>query len=332
MISVNRFPALRSSPPKSIRSFVAGALALALGLSIGVESAQATAYNWTNTVGGVWSSPLSWSPNGVPGPSDTASFTTRGTYTVTFTNSVIVSNLDVNAHSSSNVVLTLNLNGNSLSLIKPSSSSPTAFFVGGSSSGNNTLYLCSSTGVGEGLFVTNAVSQRATIGDDTTGLMIVTNGFVQIGAAGVSGNQLVLGNNGGSSSSGTLVLSGPTVSWSNNAAILIGNDSSSYGNSLIISNSASMTCVGASLSVGGAASGPNSLLLDSGGQLFVTGVGANVGTSAGAGNSATVRNGAIWDLGNTPLAIGSNGANNSVTIGMNGTVSNALTVTIAPAN
>jgi polygalacturonase len=182
------------------------------------------------------------------------------------------------------------------------------------------------------LFVTNAVSQRATIGDDTTGLMIVTNGFVQIGAAGVSGNQLVLGNNGGSSSSGTLVLSGPTVSWSNNAAILIGNDSSSYGNSLIISNSASMTCVGASLSVGGAASGPNSLLLDSGGQLFVTGVGANVGTSAGAGNSATVRNGAIWDLGNTPLAIGSNGANNSVTIGMNGTVSNALTVTIAPAN
>ena len=150
------------------------------------------------------------------------------------------------------------------------------------------MYLSSSTGAGEGLFVTNAASLRATIGDDTTGLMVVTNGFVQVGAVGVVGNQLVLGNNGGSSSSGTLVLSGPTVSWSNNAAILIGNDSSSYGNSLIISNSASMTCVGASLSVGGAASGPNSLLLDSGGQLFVTGVGANVGTSAGAGVSGGI--------------------------------------------
>jgi polygalacturonase/PKD repeat protein len=329
---MNRFPAMQFCSSQSIRSLAAGALALALGLSVGVESAQATAYNWTNSAGGFWSDTLSWNPHGVPGPSDTASFTTRGTYTVTFTNSAIVSNLDVNVHSSSNLVLTLNLNGNSLSLIKPGSSSPTAFFVGGSSSGNDTLYLSSSTGVGQGLFVTNAVSQRTTIGDDTTGTMIVTNGFVQIGAIGVSGNQLVLGNNSASSSQGTLVLSGSTVSWSNNAAVIIGNNSASSANSLIISNSALMTCVGASLSVGGAGSSGNSLLLDSGGQLFVTAVGANIGTGSGSGNSATVQNGAIWDLGNTPLSIGSNGVDNSVTIGVNGTVSNAMTVTVAPGN
>ena len=93
-----------------------------------------------------------------------------------------------------------------------------------------------------------------------------------------------------------------------------------------------MICAGASLTVGAKGCSGNSLLLDSGGQLFVTGVGANVGTSAGADNSATVQNGAIWDLGNTPLSIGSNGVNNSLTIGMNGTVSNAMTVTIAPGN
>jgi polygalacturonase len=332
MISMKRFQALRFAFPKSIRNFAAGALAVTLGLSIGVESARATAFNWTNAASSFWSNPSAWSPNGVPGPSDTATFSTRGTYTVTFTSSVIVSNLDVNVHSSSNLVLTLNLNGNSLSLIKPGSSSPAALFVGGSSSGNDTLYLSSSTSVGEGLFVTNAVSLRVTIGDDTTGLMIVTNGFVQVGAVGVVGNQLIIGNNSASSSQGTLVLSGPTVSWSNNACILIGNNSSASANSLVISNSASMTCAGASLTVGGAASGPNSLLLDSGGRLFVTAVGANVGTSTGSGNSVTVQNGAIWDLGNTPLSVGSAGANNSLTVGMNGTISNAMTVTIAPAN
>src|SRR5580658_7267169 len=131
MISMNRVRTILSAFSMSARNLAAGALTLVLGLSLGVESAQATAFIWTNSAGGFWSSPSSWSPNGVPGPSDAASFTTRGAYTVTFTNSVTVSNLDVNVHSSSNLVLTLNLNGNSLSLIKPAISSPTALFVGG---------------------------------------------------------------------------------------------------------------------------------------------------------------------------------------------------------
>ncbi|HEV2437668.1 MAG TPA: hypothetical protein VG077_16865 [Verrucomicrobiae bacterium] len=38
---------------------------------------------WTNTSGGVWSSPVNWSPNIVPRSSDTVQITTAGTYTVT---------------------------------------------------------------------------------------------------------------------------------------------------------------------------------------------------------------------------------------------------------
>ena len=321
---------------------MAGALALALGLSIGAGNTQATTYLWAKPAGGIWSDSTSWSPNGVPGPSDTASLTASGSlgfganpaYTITLTNNGIANNLVLEAHSSSNQTVTLNVGTNSLSLIKPGVSSPVALYIGHSSSSQNTLYLSSSTSAGAGLFITNAASLRATIGDEGTGVMVVTNGFVQVGDASVTNNQLVLGNNSASSSQGILVLSGSSVLWSNNGAILIGNLSSASGNSVVISNSAVMTCGGV-LSVGGAGSSGNSVLLDSGGQLYVAGVGAsaNVGNGSGSGNSATVQNGAIWDLGNSPLTIGTaTGSGNSLTIGSNGTVSNAVTVVIGAGN
>jgi len=278
----------------------------------------------------------------VPGPSDIASlnasssygFSPNASYTITLTSSVVASNLALVAHSSSNQTVTLNVDGNSLSPIKPGVSSPVALFIGNNSSAHDTLYFASSTVPGAGLFITNAASLRATIGDHGTALMVVTNGFVQVGDASVTNNQLVPGNNSASSSQGTLVLSGSSVLWSNNGAVLIGNLSSASGNSVVISNSAVMTCGGV-LSVGGAGSSGNSTLLDSGGQLFVAGAGAgaNVGNGSGSSNSVTVQNGAIWDLGNTPLSIGtSTGANNSLTVGANGTVSNAITVTMVAGN
>jgi PKD repeat protein len=311
-------------------------------LGLASSTAQATTYIWIKPAGGIWSDPTSWNPNGVPGPSDYASlnasstygFSRSAAYTITLTNSVVASNLTLVAHSSSNQTVTLNVGTNSLSLIKPGTSSPVALYIGHSSSSQNTLYLSSSTSAGAGLFITNAASLRATIGDEGTGVMIVTNGFVQVGDASVTNNQLVLGNNSASSSQGTLVLSGSSVLWSNNGAVLLGNLSSASGNSVVISNSAVMTCGGV-LSVGGAGSSGNSILLDSGGQLFVAGAGAsaNVGNGSGSGNSATVQNGAIWDLGNTPLTIGTaTGSGNSLTIGSNGTVSNAVTVVIGAGN
>ncbi len=342
MISMNHFQAILSTFPKSIRNPVAGALTLTLGLFIGTATTQATTYVWTKPAGGIWSDPTSWNPSGVPGPSDTASLTASGSlgfganpaYTITLTNNGIANSLVLEVHSSSNQTVTLNAGTNSLSLIKPGTSSPVALYIGHSSSSQNTLYLSSSTSAGAGLFITNAASLRATIGDEGTGVMIVTNGFVQVGDASVTNNQLVLGNNSASSSEGTLVLSGSSVLWSNNGAILIGNLSSASGNSVVISNSAVMTCGGV-LSVGGAGSSGNSILLDSGGQLYVAGVGASasVGNGSGSGNSATVQNGAIWDLGNSPLTIGTaTGSGNSLTIGSNGTVSNAVIVVIGAGN
>jgi len=315
---------------------------MTFGLFIGAGNTQATTYVWTKPAGGIWSDPTSWNPSGVPGPSDIASlnasssygFSPNASYTITLTNSIVASNLTLVAHSSSNQTVTLNVDGNSLSLIKPGVSSPVALFIGNNSSAHDTLYFASSTVLGAGLFITNAASLRATIGDHGTSLMVVTNGFVQVGDASVTNNQLVLGNNSASSSEGTLVLSGSSVLWSNNGAVLIGNLSSASGNSVVISNSAVMTCGGV-LSVGGAGSSGNSILLDSGGQLYVAGVGAsvNVGNGSGSGNSATVQNGAIWDLGNTPLTIGTaTGSGNSLAIGSNGTVSNAVTVVIGAGN
>jgi hypothetical protein len=48
---------------------------------------------WTNTSGGLWSSPANWSPNVVPGSSDTALIAAAGTYTVTLDTSVTISSL-----------------------------------------------------------------------------------------------------------------------------------------------------------------------------------------------------------------------------------------------
>lgn len=67
MISMNRFQAILSTSPKSTRNFAAGALAVALGLSIGAGNTQATTYLWAKPAGGIWSDSTSWSPNGVRG-------------------------------------------------------------------------------------------------------------------------------------------------------------------------------------------------------------------------------------------------------------------------
>src|SRR5215469_13052267 len=47
------------------------------------RTVSATAFVWTNTLGGNWSAMTNWSPNGVPGAGDTANISSTGTYTVT---------------------------------------------------------------------------------------------------------------------------------------------------------------------------------------------------------------------------------------------------------
>lgn len=59
--------------------------AFIIGVSIffgGSANAQGTTFTWTNVGGGNFDVPANWSPNGVPGPNDTALFNSNFTYTV----------------------------------------------------------------------------------------------------------------------------------------------------------------------------------------------------------------------------------------------------------
>jgi hypothetical protein len=59
-----------------------------LGLAL-ASPADAAIKNWTNTSGGNWFDPLSWSPNGVPNASDSVTITNNGTYTVLVSTGVV---------------------------------------------------------------------------------------------------------------------------------------------------------------------------------------------------------------------------------------------------
>jgi PKD repeat protein len=165
--------------------------------------------------------------------------------------------------------------------------------------------------------------------------LFVTNGNVSVA-------NTILANGGGSR--GTLVLSGPTVVWSNSAALAIGNASNTFGNTLVISNSARMDVAGSfRLGSGSSQSGSsdNTLLLDTGGKLTAhTGpvvIGhRSTGVPGSHNNTATVQGGAAWDNGNSSMVIGSadGGAatGNVLTVGASGFVTNVSQLTITAGN
>ena len=62
-----------------------GAFSILLSLAavlLPLGASHAGAILWTNTAGGNWSAAVNWSPNGVPGTADDATFV-AGSYTVT---------------------------------------------------------------------------------------------------------------------------------------------------------------------------------------------------------------------------------------------------------
>jgi len=336
MRTTKHLPEMKTSTYPSVRHLVA-ILSTAVLLLVGGSNSQAASATWTNTAGSTFQDSLAWNPNTVPGSADTGTFSTPGTYAVTLTAPAVVNQLDFTAPANTLETVSLNLNGNSLSILKPGSSNPVGLILG-DAAGTDVVYLASSTGAGVGLFVTNAATLRVQIGRNGTGSLIVTNGFVQLGAYGL-GNQMVVGGGPGTTTRGTLVLSGPTVTWSNNASLLIGNSSLSYNCSMAISNYAQMTVVGASISLGTVGSSTNSILLDSNGLLFVatnttpTTPSATIGTSGGTNNTVTVQGGAIWNNGNRVFNIGTTGGvSNSLIVGTSGVVSNTSVVNIAAGN
>src|SRR5271157_1806668 len=72
---------------------------------LGSDAGRAATITWTNLLGGNWSNPTNWSPNQVPGASDTAQITTSGTYTVTNSATASVSVLTLGGASGAQTLL-----------------------------------------------------------------------------------------------------------------------------------------------------------------------------------------------------------------------------------
>ncbi|HXR46268.1 MAG TPA: hypothetical protein VN784_02410, partial [Candidatus Limnocylindrales bacterium] len=81
---------------------VLAGLGAVLGLT--VSTLYGATITWTNTSGGVWSSPLNWSPNIVPRGSDTVQITAAGTYTVTVDTNVAIQSLTLGGTSGAQIL------------------------------------------------------------------------------------------------------------------------------------------------------------------------------------------------------------------------------------
>ena len=131
---MNKLRAITHTFHKPMRNLAVRALALGLGLLVSAGNSRAATFVWTNTAGGYWADPLSWQTNGggngVPGPSDDASFTAAATYTVTITNDTVADSIDNVNPANTTQTLTLDLNGHSLSLLKGGSTQPTVWVIG----------------------------------------------------------------------------------------------------------------------------------------------------------------------------------------------------------
>jgi hypothetical protein len=78
--------------------------------------AGAASYTWINNAGGNWNVAANWSPNGVPGGSDSAAITTTGSYTVAVDDSESIGTLTLGASTADTTVQTLNVSGGTLTV------------------------------------------------------------------------------------------------------------------------------------------------------------------------------------------------------------------------
>ena len=118
-----------------------GKLILAVIVSlIGTQCARAADIVWTNASSSNWSTAANWSPNQVPGSSDTAWITNNGTYTVTLNSGVTLAGLQLGGDSGTQ---TLNHTANTLTLNGPGGGTTNAVYnlAGGTLTGPGSLTL-----------------------------------------------------------------------------------------------------------------------------------------------------------------------------------------------
>ncbi|MCG3149122.1 MAG: hypothetical protein PCFJNLEI_02581 [Verrucomicrobiae bacterium] len=277
-------------------SFSPLALIVLWGLAVVTPAPAANLY-WTNTTSsGIYSNSGNWNPVFVPGEQaiDATIFTNDTDYTVNFTANATLATNYFNGHAG---VVTLDITGYTWNLTNGASGSSGngAFSVGRDAATTATVYLAGGT-----VAATNVNNNAYVIvGGQGKGTFFVTNGTVVA-------NRTQLGST--ATGVGKLVLSGAGAYYTNTSTFQIGAAAGSTGNSLVISNGASLTSIGA-FTMGNSSDG-NSLLITNG---TLTAVQATIGNNS-ANNSATFLAGGYWNSSSTFIIGTGGGTSNSVTV------------------
>ncbi|MGD0057895.1 MAG: hypothetical protein ABSD58_00615 [Verrucomicrobiia bacterium] len=305
---------------RSAKHITAGAIGLGLLFIVVANSqAQSTNYWWTGADNnGIWEDANNWVlTNGVaattypanpvtqpPGSeTDVAIFTNSGTYAVTVTtvgNLNIQSNFFNNA-SNSTATVTLTVNNSGTFYLQGGG---TDFEIADGVDSTSIVYLASSPSPNNGLIVKGT---GFIVGHDGVGTLIFTNGFINTSASVV----VDVGSGGGN---GTVIISGPNTYWEA-YQFAIGDTNASYGNSVIISNSASLTAASTFRIGSSSTTGSSNCLfvVTDGGYFAVNGgspltVGNRGGTlsaaSASYNNTVIVGNGGVINIPDHSIVVG----------------------------
>jgi T5SS/PEP-CTERM-associated repeat protein len=210
------------------------------------------------------------------------------------------------------------------------------------SSSNN---LVTVTGAGSSWYITSGAGAENSFGylgpDNQTyvlngGMLVVSNGYVDVGAGSSSSNNVVTvsGNNSsfqvsdnlqigkeGVSNSMVIAAGGVVRTGAGSDANSVGTGSLTTGNSVLITGTGSQWIVtSAGLQVGEHCSG-NSLTVSNGGVLSMVGGSLTVGGFAGATNNVINVAGGAVVMNTASINVGNHGSYNTLNISSNGTVS-----------
>ncbi len=332
-LMMNRTGAVVHSFQNHRRNFIAGALALGVSLLIAAASSQAqTNFYWASNTSGNWADSSQWNTTnnlgsfttGYDWPADVnngndanyqndiAWWTNAGTFNVNVNMNGgqypgpglvnYASNMFANASNTTmNVTLSI---GPGISL-QPGSGSG---IVIGQTQGATTIVSFVSSG---GTLNTGATSSTLYIGKNGYGVLYVTNTYIN-----ARGGNWTIGD--GTNSLGLLVISGTNsyvdMGQTSGGHLNVGGGDS-FGHTVILSNSASLSCPNLRIgsTVGGSGSSNNLMIVDSGAELFLAGghavVGSRESNTAGTNtpafnNTLIFQNHGYGDTSNHTFAVG----------------------------